>query len=79
MTVVPLPTTLTGVTVKSYKLSHTLPRGMEKLNPVTVIPHSESTVDEEVEFATSTQYVISLTGSNEKGGVQVRKMLMFLR
>ena len=51
--------------------------GMEKLNPVTVIPHSESTVDEEVEFTTSTQYVISgstLDISRVKGAVQMRKM-----
>ena len=50
---------------------------MEKLNPVTVISHSESTVDEEVEFITSTQYVISgstLGISRVKGAVQVRKM-----
>ena len=51
--------------------------GMEKLNPVTVIPHSESTIDEEVEFTTSTQYVISgstLGISRVKGAVHVRKM-----
>ena len=30
--------------------------GMEKLNPVTVISHPESTIDEVVEFTTSTQY-----------------------
>ena len=50
---------------------------MEKLNPVTVIPHSESTLDEEVEFTTSTQYVISgstLDISRVKGAVQVREM-----
>ena len=46
---------------------------MEKLNPVTVIP----TIDEEVEFTTSTQYVISgstLGISRVKGDVQVREM-----
>ena len=51
--------------------------GMEILNPVTVIPHSESTVDEEVEFTTSTQYVISGSTSGisrVKGAVQVREM-----
>ena len=56
--------------------------GMEKLNPVTVIPHSESTLDEEVEFTTSTQYVISgstLDISRVKGAVQVRKMLVSTR
>ena len=47
---------------------------MKKLNPVTVISHSESTVDEEVEFTTSTQYVISITGNNEKGAVQRREI-----
>ena len=50
---------------------------MEKLNPVTVIPHSESTIDEEVEFTTSTQYVISGSTSDisiVKGAVQVREM-----
>ena len=50
---------------------------MEKLNPVTVIPHSESTIDEEVEFTTFTQYVISgstLDISRVKGAVQVREM-----
>ena len=50
---------------------------MEKLNPVTVIPHSESTLDEEVEFTTSTQYVISgstLDISRVKGAVQVREI-----
>ena len=62
---------------EKFKLSHTLPMGMEKLNPVTVIPHSESTIDEEVEFTTSTQYVISgstLDISRVKGAVQVREM-----
>ena len=62
---------------EKFKLSHILPMGMEKLNPVTVIPHSESTVDEEVEFTTSTQYVISgsqLDISRVKGAVQVREM-----
>ena len=52
---------------------------MEKLNPVTVILHSESTLDEEVEFTTSTQYVISgskLDISRVKGAVQVREMLV---
>ena len=56
--------------------------GMEKLNPVTVIPHSERTVDEEVEFTTSTQYVISgstLDISRVKGAVQVREMLVSTR
>ena len=76
MTAFPLPTPFTGVAVKEkFKLSHTLPRGMEKL--VTVIPHSESTLDEEVEFTTSTQYVISgstLDISRVKGAVQVREM-----
>ena len=51
--------------------------GTEKLNPVTVIPHSESTIDEEVEFTTSTQYVISgstLDISRVKGAVQVKEM-----
>ena len=55
---------------------------MEKLNPVTLIPHSESTVDEEVEFTTSTQYVISgstLDISRVKGAVQVREMLVSTR
>ena len=50
---------------------------MEKLNPVTVILHSESTIDEEVEFTTSTQYVISgstLDISRVKGVVQEREM-----
>ena len=50
---------------------------MEKLNPVTVIPHSENTLDEEVEFTTSTQYVISgstLDISRVKGVVQEREM-----
>ena len=47
---------------------------MEKLNPVTVIPRSESTVDEEVEFTTSTQYVISGSTLDMKGAVQVREM-----
>ena len=83
MTAVPLPTPFTGVTVKEkFKLSHTLLRGMEKLNPVTVIPHSESTLDEEVEFTTSTQYVISgsmLDISRVKGAVQVREMLVSTR
>ena len=41
-----------------------------------MIPHSESIIDEEVEFTTSTQYVIS--GStldiSVKGAVQVREM-----
>ena len=76
MTAFPLPTPFTGITVKEkFKLSHTPPRGMDKL--VTVIPHSESTVDEEVEFTTSTQYVISestLDISRVKGAVQVREM-----
>ena len=60
---------------EKFKLSHTLPMGMEKL--VTVIPHSKSTVNEEVEFTTSTQYVISrstLDISRVKGAVQVRNM-----
>ena len=51
--------------------------GMEKL--VTVISHSE---DEEVEFTTSTQYVISGSTSDisrVKGAVQVRKMAVFVR
>ena len=48
---------------------------MEKLNPVTVIPHSEITLDEEVEFTTSTQYVISDI-FRVKGAVQVREMLV---
>ena len=51
--------------------------GMEKLNSVIVIPHSESTIDEEVEFTTSTQYVISgstLDISRVKGALQVREM-----
>ena len=48
--------------------------GMEKLNPVTVIPHSESTLDEEVEFTTSTQYVISGSISRVKGAIQVMEM-----
>ena len=51
--------------------------GMEKLNPVTLISHSESTIDKEVEFTTSTQYVISGSTSGMsrvKGAVQVRKM-----
>ena len=50
--------------------------GMKKLNSITVIPHTEYTIDEEVEFTTSTQYVISFSGSNEKGVVQVREMLV---
>ena len=65
-----------------FKLSHTLPTGMEKLNPVTVIPHSESTLDEEVEFTTSTQYVISwstLDISRVKGAVQVREISVSTR
>ena len=65
--------------MKVYKLPHTLPMGMEILNPFTVIPHSESTIDVEVEFIVSTQYVMSSTGSNEKGAVQVRKVLVFPR
>ena len=55
---------------------------MEKLNPVTVIPHSESTLDEEVEFTTSTQYVISgstLDISRVKGAVQVREISVSTR
>ena len=51
--------------------------GIEKLNPVTVNSHSESTVDEEVEFTTSTQYVISgstLDISRVKGAVHVNKI-----
>ena len=55
---------------------------MEKLNPVTVIPHSESTLDEEVEFTTSTQYVISGSTSGisrVKGAVQVREMSVSTR
>ena len=50
--------------------------GMKKLNSVTVIPHSESTTDEEVEFTISTQYVISgslLGMSRVKGAVQERE------
>ena len=50
---------------------------MEKLNPVTVIPHSESIVDEEVEFTIATQYVISGSTSGisrVKGAVHVREM-----
>ena len=65
---------------EKFKLSHTLPRGMEKL--VRVIPHSESTLDEEVEFITSKQYVISgsaLDISRVKGAVQVREMLVSAR
>ena len=57
-----------------FILSHTLPMGMEKLNLVTVIPHSESIVDEEVKFTTSTQYVITLDISKVKGAVQVREL-----
>ena len=53
--------------------------GMEKLNPVTVIPHSESTLDEEVEFTTSTQYVISGSIFRVKGAVQVREMSVSTR
>ena len=56
--------------------------GMEKLKPVTVIPHSESTLDEEVEFTTSTQYVISgstLDTSRVKGAVHVMEMLVSAR
>ena len=83
MTAVPLPAPFTGVTVKEiFKLSHTLPMGMEKLNLVIVIPHSESTLDEEVEFITSTQYVISgstLDISRVKGAVQVREMSVSTR
>ena len=51
--------------------------GIEKLNSVTVIPRSERTIDEEVEFITSTKYVISgstLDISRLKGAVQVREM-----
>ena len=51
--------------------------GIEKLNSVTVIPRSESTIDEEVEFTTSTKYVISgstLDISRVKGAIQVREM-----
>ena len=65
---------------EKFKLSHTLPIGKEKL--VSMIPHSESTVDEEVEFTTSTQYVISgstLDISRVKGAVQVREMLVSTR
>ena len=67
---------------EKFKLSHTLPMGMEKMNSVTVIPHLESTIDEEVEFTTSTQYVISgstLGISRVKGAVQVRKMLVSVK
>ena len=56
--------------------------GMEKLNPATVIPHSDSTLDKEVEFTTSTQYVISgstLDISRVKGAVQVREMSVSTR
>ena len=55
---------------------------MEKLNLVIVIPHSESTVDEEVEFTTSTQYVISVSTldiSRVKGAVQVREISVSTR
>ena len=55
---------------------------MEKLNSVTVISHSESTIDEKVEFTTSTQYVISgstLDMSRVKGAVQVREMSVSAR
>ena len=64
------------------KLSYTMPRGVEKLNLVTVIPHSESTLDDEVEFTTSTQYVISGSTSDTsrvKGAVQVREMSVSTR
>ena len=45
-----------------------------------MIPHSESTVDEEVEFTTSTQYVISgSTISRVKGAVQEREMSVSTR
>ena len=53
--------------------------GMEKLNPVTVIPHSVSTIDEEVEFTTSTQYVILGGIFRVKGAVQVRKMSVSIK
>ena len=83
MTLVPLPAPFTGVTVKEkFKLLHTLPRRMEKLNSVPAISHSESTIDEEVEFTTSTQYVISgstLGISRLKGAVQVREMSVSTR
>ena len=55
---------------------------MEKLNPVTVIPHSENTLDEEVEFTTSTQYVISGSTSGifkVKGAIQVREISVSTR
>ena len=53
--------------------------GVEKLNPVSVISHSESIIDEEVEFTTSTQYVISGSTSDisrVKGAVQIKEMLV---
>ena len=53
--------------------------GMEKWNSVTVILHTECTIDEEVEFTTSTQYVISFSGSNEKGVVQLKEMSVSTR
>ena len=45
-----------------------------------MIPHSECSIDEEMEFITSTQYVISgytLIISRVKGGVQVRVRVEF--
>ena len=55
---------------------------MEKLNSVSVISHTECTVNEEVESTTSTQYVISgstLDMSRVKGAVQVREMSVSAR
>ena len=55
---------------------------MEKLNLVTVISHSESIIDEEVEFTTSTQCVISGSISDisrVKGAVQIKEMLVSTR
>ena len=56
--------------------------GMEKLNSVTVISHTECTIDEDMESTTSTQYVISgstLDMSRVKGAIQVREMSVSAR
>lgn len=47
------------------------------MNPVSVIPHRECNSEEEVEFMTSTQYVIvrSILGVIMTGGAQVREMV----
>ena len=46
---VPLPTTFTGITVNiNMCVWHALSGGIGKLNTVSVIPHCECSVDEEV-------------------------------